>query len=129
MKIHKLAFVAIMAAAALSQVACVTHYQIKAAYEREARMNLLRGKPALCTVGDEKKYVAEVEFWEMVIANWPDYAKEGALWVIGAAVAWYIYDSKDDGETPAGDTIINHYYPAETAADGAGGDDDGGAAE
>lgn len=111
---------------AVTVVGCATHYQVKAGYEREARMSVLRGGPALCTVGGEKKYPAEVELWEMILDNWPDYAKEGGLWVVGAAIAWYIYDSKDDGGTRAGDTYItNNFAEPEPAA----GDGDGGAGE
>lgn len=103
-------------------IGCATHYQVKAGYEREARMSVLRGGPAVCTVGDEKKYPAEVELWEMIIDNWPDYAKEGGLWVLGAAIAWYIYDHKDDGGGEVmGDTYITNNYPAA--------DDTGGTAE
>jgi hypothetical protein len=99
---------------------CVTHGQVKSAYEREARMNVMRGRPALCTVGGEQKYVAEVGFWEMVLDNWPDYAKEGGVYVLAAAALYYYTESKDSGGgAPASGDTINNYYPAAETENGA----------
>jgi hypothetical protein len=104
-----------------------THYEIKGAYEREARQNVMRGGRALCAIDGEQKPITAISLMDMILENWPDYGKALGLDVLAAVVAWYIYDSKDDSPA-AGDTTINHIYPAEPAADGAG-DDTGGATE
>jgi hypothetical protein len=134
MKAYKAAFAAIMAAAALTQgcATVATHYQVRAAYEHEARSNVMRGGRALCAIDGQQKPVSAISIMDMILENWPDYGKALGLDVLAGLVAWYIYDSKDGGTV--GDTIVNHNCPDPTAHDGggaddAGGDDDGGAAE
>jgi hypothetical protein len=130
MKAYKAAFVAIMAAAALSQgcATVATHYQVRAAYEQEARQNVMRGKPALCAVAGEQKRVDDIGAIEMIKANLLDYAKALVLDLAAGFVVWYIAEQRrtDSSNNEPGATYISNYYPA---ADDAGGDDDGGASE
>jgi hypothetical protein len=110
----------------MAAMGCVTHYQIKADYEREARMNVMRGKPALCTVGDDQKYPAEVGLIEMIRENWVAYLKELGIYAAVAGGGWYLYNEKDDGGAK-GDTIYNYYYAKPESGDAGAGT--GGAAE
>lgn len=127
MKAYKAAFVAIMAAAALSQgcATVATHYQVRAAYEQEARQNVMRGKPALCTIDGTQKRVDAISIMDMILENWPDYGKALGLDVLAAVIAWYIYESKDDGSDTFNTTYIEQLPPADDAS----GDDTGGATE
>jgi hypothetical protein len=106
-----------------------THYEIKGAYEREARQNVMRGGRALCAIDGEQKPIAAITLMDLILENWPDYGKALGLDVLAAVVAWYIYDSKDDAGTLAGDTTINNNCPDPTAHDDAGANDTGGATE
>lgn len=93
-----------------------THYQIKGGYEREARQNVMRGKPALCAVDGEQKRVDDIGMIEMIRANLLDYAKAMLLDVASGFVVWYIAEQrKQNGGTEAGDTF-NTYNTYETPA-------------
>ncbi len=123
MKTHMIAITALMLGAALSQVGCATmatHYQTRAALEREARLNVMRGGRALCMVDGETKLINDVTFWAMVRDNWPDYLKAVGL-DFGIALGAYLIYRESKGDN-VGDTYQTIYYPA----DDAGGDDDGG---
>jgi hypothetical protein len=123
-------FAALLLSAALSQVGCATmatHYQTRAALEREARLNVMRGGRALCMVDGETKLINDVTFWAMVRDNWPDYLKAAGL-DFGICLAAYLIYRESKGDD-VGDTFQTIYYPADDApaGDDAGGDDDGGA--
>lgn len=100
-----------------------THYQIRSAYEQEARRNAQRGYGALCAVDGRMIDADDLQFWDMVRDNWPDYLKAVGLDFGTLLVAYIIYEKSRGHDTSE---IQQIYVQPPAGGDDAGAEGGGG---